>query len=144
MALTVFSRRQKRQIAHTLKDTIRELMLGVAGDPFLLYEVVAAGPFFFRQTFLRTFRAYPVNDHLADLIFKFFCDQVVRRHPGGENAQQTATDVLDGMDVKAPPTAQEIERSWVHEVFSSEGGRRANYLDGAGMAGQDHKVIIRN
>ena len=47
------------------------------------------------------------------------------------------------------PSAEEIERSWVHEVFSSEvfsseDGRREHYRDGAGMAGQDRPVIIRN
>jgi hypothetical protein len=143
MPLTVFAR-QKADLSRELTDKIGHLMKGVAADPFLLYEVVAGGQMHFRNTFLREFAGYPVDGNLADLVFGFFCQQVVKRHPGGETAERTAADYLDAAEVKSPPTAEEIERSWVHEVFSSEDGRRTNYIDGAGMAGQDHKVIVKN
>jgi hypothetical protein len=133
--------RQSRLSADT-QVKIRELMLGVAGNPVMLYEIVAGGPSHFRIAFLHSFSGLAVDHNVADLIFRFFCEQVARRHPDAESPKVAASQWLDAVEVTSPPTEAEIEASWVHEVFSNEDGRRAAYKDGAGMAGQDHKVLI--
>src|SRR5262245_49717112 len=118
---TVFSRTpQGENLKNETNRKIRELMMGVAGQPLTLYQVVAGGPVFFRQNFLHAFRGLAVDDHIANMVFMFFCEQVVKRHPAaGETAKQIATTVLDAAEVPSPPTQAEIDHAWVHEVASA-------------------------
>lgn len=134
------SQGQRRQKGEETKEAIGFLMKGIAASPQALMDVVARGPFEFRLRFLREMRGYAVNDDIANSVYAFFCQQVVNM-TGLADAQDAAGQYLDKVEVKTAPTQAEIDASWVHEVFSSEDGRRHMYQDGAGMAGES-KVII--
>lgn len=140
--MDVFSRRKRDNLRATLDQKIRALMIGVAAQPILLTEVVAGGPQMFRIGVIREFHGagLPMDEHTADLIFRFFCQKVMDLCGPTDNPQAAAGHYLDRVEVKSPRTDAEIEASWVHEVFSQEEGRRL-YKDGPGMAG-DSKVIL--
>lgn len=124
---------------------IRNLMLGIGSNPITMLEIVSAGPFEWRTNFLREFGPpkFAVDEHVAMLIFRFFCQRVVNQFGAVslDDAGATASAYLDGYAPPTPPTEKEIEDAWVHEVFSSEDGRRTCYENGPGMAG-DMKVIV--
>jgi hypothetical protein len=121
----VIGGKKMRQTLKAAADAnITALMKNIAGNPIKLAEVVAGGPFNWRLIFLRAFHGLPVNDHVANLVFRFFCEQFLKQYPG-----VTATQFLDKVEVRSPLTAKDIEDSWEHTVDSSEEGRRRFYKD---------------
>jgi hypothetical protein len=98
-----------------------------AADGMLLEEVVAKGPAEWRRHFVREFRAgkgRPLAelDHLADLVFHFFCRVHIWRY-----GPVSAGAVLDKVEEITPPTAREIADAWEVDSGSSEEGRRYFY-----------------
>jgi hypothetical protein len=105
--------------AHT-NGWVRSIMLGIAANPIVLLETVAAGPFQFRVRFIREGLSLgmAVDETVANAVFHFFSEQVVKRYG------QTAGRVLDQLDIRTPPTEKEIEDAWVHDVESSYDAKR--------------------
>lgn len=119
--MDVFARRAEnnRLKVHT-GDWVRHIMLGLSANPITLLTVVADGPFNFRRKFIAEglSMGMAVDENVANGVFHFLSEQVVRRYG------QPAGKVLDQIEVKTPPTEQEIEASWVHEVESSYEAKR--------------------
>lgn len=140
--MDIITRKLSKRASEGLKARtmaqVDHIMKGIASDPVALLEVVAGGPYDFRLRLLRESRGLALNENIADMMFRFFCEKVVARW--GPDADPGK--ILDKYEVKSPLTDDEIERSWVHEVFSTEDGRRMFYQDGAGIAGSDHRVVI--
>lgn len=125
---------RERMKAFTL-NAIQSTMLNIAGDTPTLLEVVAGGQFRWRHTFARAFAGLPVDDQIALAMFAFFCDQVERRF----GHAMRAAEMLDALEVAAPPSQREIDDAWEVESFSSEEGRRYFY----GPDGHPEELIKR-
>lgn len=118
---------RERLAAETIA-AIRHVQLTITGDALLLCEVVAGGPVHWRQRFLLSMKQAlgplcPVDESIADQLFRFFCKRVERQYG------QPAKDVLDSIEVHSPPTKQEIADAWEVESESSEAGRKHFYGD---------------
>lgn len=101
-------------------------MVNVASDEPTLAAVVAGGPVHWRLNFQRVFRGYPVDEAIADTVFRFFCDQFLKRVGPGVSAAA----FLDAIEPITPPTQKEIDEAWEIDSASSEAGRRAFYGPG--------------
>lgn len=106
----------RRDLKLTVRQHIRNLMLEIASDPLRCAEVVGAGPFHFRQAFLKVFKGMPVNDDIANKIFAFVETKFESYYP-----LQSAKQVLDAAFVPSPerpPTEAEIDAAWEFESAS--------------------------
>lgn len=120
---------QRFNLKAATNDGIQGLMLSICGNPILLLETVAGGPYKFRLDFLRGFRGLAVNEDIANRIFAFFSQKVIDRW----GDEVTAAQVLDAIEVTSPPTEAEIEASWVHTFdHTSEDARLFFYKDTPG------------
>lgn len=104
-----------------IKAQVRQVML-LAQDDLWLLEAVGRGEQTFRITFIRAFPRGTVNETIANKVFAFFCAQVVQRF--GNTPVRELLDALE-VNVKRPPTNEEIESSWEITTASSEEARRA-------------------
>ena len=129
----------KQRLAHETNMKIRELMIGIASQPVTMLEIVAAGPYVFRQRFLDDFRGMPVDGNVADMVFKFFCEKVVAFY-GEPNADvdkavdqagKLAGKALDKVELPTPLTEEEIEKSWKLEIASSVDAMEQSYKGSA-------------
>jgi hypothetical protein len=135
MASLQFSRPSAadRMRGHTLY-AIRSTMLDIGGNTPLLLSIVAGGPQQWRNTFLHECRGLAVDDHVADMVFRFFCERVREMYGGAP-----AGLVLDSLEVSSPPTQREIDDAWEVDSQSSEDGRRYFY----GPDGHPEELIKR-
>jgi hypothetical protein len=109
----------KVETLHAINST----MSSVAGDTPTLLAVVAGGPAEWRNRFMSVTRGLAVNEDVADKLFAFFANQVVKRY----GRELSAGKLLDSLEVISPPTDKEIADSWEVESSSSEEGRRFFY-----------------
>ena len=118
----------RQQVAAQIGEAVSAVMRGVASDPKALAEVVARGPYDWRVWVQHEFAGIlndgTSRDALANLMFRFFEQQHLQRFGGLSPAQ-----VMDGLEVKEPPTKKELMESWTIESASSDEGRRAMYGD---------------
>lgn len=99
---------------------IKAVMHRVASDPFLLNEVVAAGKYQWRITFLRGMRPLPVDENIANAIYDFF-----ERKAGGVWAAKHFLDHVELPSIDTPEQiAKKIEESWTVTSHSSEAAKR--------------------
>jgi hypothetical protein len=104
---------------------VNDTVLTILANTPLLLEVVARGPAEWRSNFMHAHRGLAVNEGMADHLFRFFADHVVRRF----GREHSANELLDAMEITVdrPPTQREIDESWEIESHSSEAGRRYFY-----------------
>jgi len=102
---------------------VRKFIQDTVTDDLQLLEVVGGGPFQFRVRFIKAFPAGMVDETIANHVFAFLSDVVVRKFGDAH----TTKELLDSLEVvqHAPPTAQEIADGWQIESASSEEARRA-------------------
>jgi hypothetical protein len=116
----------KPELAAIVSAEVRKLMLGALNDELFWAEMAAAGPFHFRAAFTKQFRAlFPelgACDTVADVVHRFLTEKWKDTHPG-----VTPGMWLDNVRVISPPTQDEIDRAWVHEIGSSDAAMRAMY-----------------
>lgn len=135
-----------------LSGHIRAIMMKIAGDVPWLLEVVGQGPHNWGLELRRAFRPYPISDGIIDATFRFFCDRVIVELGDPEKAlteamisdeaKKLAKHGLDGLEIKTPPTAEEITRAWTLEDFSSEEHLREEHeRDGRHPIVQFEKLI---
>lgn len=119
------------RLALLTRQQLKNTMLGIAGDPVTLLEVVCRGPIEWRNRFLASFRGWPVDADVADRLFAFFSDQVLQQFKVDTavevEAPKVAADLLDRLEMPTPPTPAEIDAAWEIESHSSEEGRRHFY-----------------
>jgi hypothetical protein len=108
--------------AHTV-HAVDVLMKSIAGDTPTLLSVVAGGEMCWRNHCLSVCRGLAVDERIADGLFAFFADQVVRRF----GRERSAGQLLDSLEVSSPPSQREIDHAWEVESSSSEEGRRFFY-----------------
>ena len=115
----------KLSVAEQTKMAIKMMMRQVASDPVALAEIVAAGPFEWRRSFLKAFRPLPVNDEIANRLYSYFEVKHAQLNP-----VQTASEFLDAYEPPpSPPTEREIEEGWVIESASSPAAQKLLYAD---------------
>lgn len=112
----------KAPIKHVVMRHVKKFIMDTVTDDLQLLEVVGGGPFQFRVRFIKAFPAGMVDESIANHVFAFLSDQVVRKF----GDQHTTRELLDSLEVvqHAPPTESEIEESFVIESASSEEARR--------------------
>ena len=126
--LNRLSKTRREQLIRDTNESINHLMLGISAQPMVLVYTVASGPEMFRQQFLREYRGFLVDRNIADNVFRFFCEQVVRRW-GTTPPKVILTDLEKAH--KSPPTQEEIDRAWRVDIASSEDGMARFYEGGA-------------
>lgn len=129
MSLTVFKRIEKDpKPIQIVKLKVRETLVNIAADPFLLCEVVAGGPALWRQTCLESFRPYPMTDDIADRMFLFLSAAVQAQFGAGAEGFQSehveaaaiAGDFLDSCSpLPGAPTREEVMKAWKIDDASS-------------------------
>lgn len=110
----------RRDVATVIKANVRALLVGILHDQHLHAEVVAAGPFMWRERFAREMGAFFRHtrgdcDQLANVVYRFLSAQWRDHHAAGVSAGQ----FLDAYAPVSPPTEQEIEEAWEVEIASS-------------------------
>jgi hypothetical protein len=123
------------QIKALIKANVQEIMITISGDKVALCRCLdlttdksgvlrANGAFEFRRVFHKHFAGLPVNDDLANSVFRFFEQQAIQQF----GSLQHARNFLDRLvEIKGPPTQAEIDASWEVESASSEEGRQSIY-----------------
>lgn len=135
-----------------LKGHLRAIMMQIAGDVPWLLEVVGQGPHNWGLELRRAFSPYPVSDGIIRATFRFFCDRVIAELGDPEKAvtegmiadeaKRLAKVGLDGLELKPPPTEEDITRAWTMEDFSSEEHLREEHeRDGRHPIVQFEKLI---
>ncbi len=117
----------KAELAETIKQAIRQLMVETVTDQLLHAEVVAAGPYEFRRVFNKDMGAMFGNsrgscDDLADMVYRFCEVKWREKYP-----EYSATQFLNNVRIKTGPTPQEIEDAWEVEIGSSDAAMRQMY-----------------
>lgn len=125
------------EVVTIMKLKVRELMMQVASEPFVLCEVVAGGELLWRNACHAAFRGYPITDDIADRMFAFFCGavQALFGANGTEafkseelEAAAIAGDFLDSCSpLPGAPTREEVMKGWTIEDASSEEAKRQEY-----------------
>ena len=118
---------QREAAGRGLKAVVREFLGQALGDPPYHAELVAGGPFKFRQQVNRNLGGFygksrAACDDLADSLFRFLSHHWREQHPG-----VSATAWLDQYAPKAPPTSEELEDSFELEIASDERVMRKFY-----------------
>lgn len=139
MSVTVFKRMKSEFTPEQMvKLKVREVMADIAGEPFLLCEVVAGGPVTWRATAHDAFRGYPFTDEIADTMFLFLCGAVQALFGAGGSESFTsehveaaaiAGDFLDSCEPVKPLTNEDIQKGWTIEDRSSYEHQRQQYGD---------------
>lgn len=130
MSLSVFKRIEKDpKPIQIVKMKVRETMVNVASDPFMLCEVVAGGPVLWRQSCHAAFRPYPMTDDIADRMFLFFSAAVQAQFGAGGSedfqsehveAAAIAGDFLDACTpLPGAPTREDVKKAWKIEDASA-------------------------
>lgn len=129
--MDVFAKRA--DMANTLeaatKRALHEMLNTITLDRLLLLEVVAGGRFNWRKHLFKVLNGFLVNDEVANLMFARFEEVVVLHSPWPDlPAKDAAFKELDAyVPPPAPPTEEEIDKAWVHEIGSSEEAMRQMY-----------------
>lgn len=121
--LNVESGYEKRR--RETKEMIREIMMTITHNTISHAEVIARGPVEWRNHFLREMRGMAVDSNIADLVYVGICKAWKQAY-----GDQSAKQVLDKIEVKAPLTEKEIDEAWEHDASSSSwDARRRFYRD---------------
>lgn len=125
----------RAQMGETVREAFRDLLVTVLSDRLFHAEVLASGSFSWRRAFTKEFGAhYEGNrifcDQLADTAFHLFQaswrDRYLTESSPAYDGLSPA-QLLDRVEMKSPPTEQEIEDAWELEIGSSEDAMRQMY-----------------
>lgn len=121
----------RQDLALEVKVNMRQYLVDTVFDRVAHAEAIAAGPFVFRDIFMKCLGAYFGNsrgncDHLANITF-----DILKRIWRDKYPQQSPQSFLDTVHIASPLSEkqmeQEIDDAWEVEIAGSEEGLRAHY-----------------
>jgi hypothetical protein len=135
------SRTLRTRVKLEVMSNVRTLMNDIKGDDKLNAEIVAAGPFHFRQAFAKDMGAFWGKsragcDILANVVFRFAAQQweLKSRH---RLYNFTPAAFLNALVEVSEPTQEEIDNAWEIDVGSSE-GYMAKHWEGSARHRKGH------
>ena len=110
------------QIKRRILSEVKKFITTTCADDLQLLETVGTGPIEFRIRFIRAFPNGTVDETIANRVFAFLSEQVVKKF--GDAA--SVSELLDSVEVfdTSPPTEAEIEDAWEFDSATSEEAKR--------------------
>lgn len=95
-------------------------MQDVLEDDTLHAFIVGGGKTNYRNTFAREFRACTgIDSEMSEILWDLFVGQWHIKF-----GHRSPKHYLDALEIRRPPTPDEIDKAWVHESASTDDARR--------------------